>query len=41
MKSVRPAPDARRTKAFKLGVSPEVRAALYLAANGFRPLAKR
>lgn len=37
----RPAPDARRTKAFKLGVSAEVRAALYLAAKGFRPLAKR
>jgi putative endonuclease len=34
-------PSARRIKAFKLGVSAEARAALYLAAKGFRPLAKR
>jgi putative endonuclease len=34
-------PSARRIKAFKLGVSAEGRAALYLAAKGFRPLAKR
>ena len=33
--------SARRIKAFKLGVSAEARAALYLAAKGFRPLAKR
>ncbi len=37
----RPAPDTRRAKAFKLGVSAEARAALYLTAKGFRPLAKR
>ena len=41
MKGFRPAPDARRAKAFKLGVSAETRAALFLAAKGFRPLAKR
>jgi putative endonuclease len=34
-------PSARRVRAFKLGVSAEARAALYLAAKGFRPLAKR
>jgi putative endonuclease len=34
-------PSPRRIKAFKLGVSAEARAALYLAAKGFRPLAKR
>jgi len=33
--------SARRIKAFKLGVSAEARAALYLAAKGFRPLARR
>ena len=37
----RPAPDALRAKAFRLDVSAEARAALYLAAKGFRPLAKR
>jgi len=35
------APNARRQAAFKLGVSAEGRAALYLAAKGYRALARR
>jgi putative endonuclease len=41
MKRATPAASPRRVKAFRLGISAEARAALYLAAKGFRPLAKR
>jgi putative endonuclease len=41
MKRAGAPPSARRVRAFKLGVSAEARAAFYLAAKGFRPLAKR
>jgi putative endonuclease len=35
------AKNARRTAAFRLGVSAETRAAIYLAAKGYRTIARR